>query len=132
MYVLRQDNWWIASWEGDPPRTLRIESAKAYKTLHGARVAKGYFEKRYSHIRKMDLSIEPLKLLNNGGNYATTMRLLYQYIEDGFSDLMDRHGYVSREHMLEYIDTQSAKQFSFNVMIDVLKQFTMDEEEAAE
>jgi len=60
MYVLKQDNWWIADWEGDPPRTLKIENAKEYKTLHGAKVARGYFTNRYSHVRKIDLTIEEI------------------------------------------------------------------------
>jgi len=58
MYVLKQDNWWIADWNGDPGRTLKLENAKTYKTLHGAKVARGYFTKRYSHVRKMDLTID--------------------------------------------------------------------------
>lgn len=67
MYVLKQkkqhnndDGWWIADINGDPGRTLLLENAKTYKTLHGAKVAKGYYSKRYSHIRKIDLQIEEI------------------------------------------------------------------------
>lgn len=63
-YVLKQkpqhnkdDGWWIAEWVGDPGRTLKLENAKAYETKRGAKCAKTYFEKRYSHIRKIDLEI---------------------------------------------------------------------------
>ena len=59
MYVLKQknSNWWIADWEGDPPRTLKLENAKRYKTVRGANIAKTYFLKRFSHIRKIDLEV---------------------------------------------------------------------------
>jgi hypothetical protein len=60
MYVLKQNNedWWIADWEGDPPRTLKKENAKVYQTKQGAKCAITYFTKRYSHIRKIDLVVE--------------------------------------------------------------------------
>ena len=57
IFILSQDNWFIADWNGDPARTLKVESAKIYKTLRGAKIAKTYYEKRYSHIRKMNLKI---------------------------------------------------------------------------
>ena len=57
-YVLQQDNWWIADWEGDPPRTLKIENAKVYNSLQSAKIARGYYNKRYAHIRKMDLQVK--------------------------------------------------------------------------
>lgn len=65
MFVLKQkpqsngdDGWWISDLEGgDPSRTLLLKNAKRYKTKKGARCARTYFEKRYSHVRKIDLEI---------------------------------------------------------------------------
>jgi hypothetical protein len=65
MFVLKQkpqhnkdDSWWIAPWSGgDPSRTLKVENAKRYSTAQNARIARGYFTNRYSHIRKIDLEV---------------------------------------------------------------------------
>lgn len=59
-FILAQDDWYIADWGGDPPRTLKIQNAKLYNTAKGAKIAKAYYEKRYRHIRKMDLNIFPV------------------------------------------------------------------------
>ncbi len=32
MFVIKVDNWWFASWEGDPGRTLVLNSAKIYES----------------------------------------------------------------------------------------------------
>jgi hypothetical protein len=59
MYVIKHKNedWWIADWQGDPGRTLKIGSAKKYNSKKGANVAMSYYKKRYGHIRNMDLII---------------------------------------------------------------------------
>lgn len=59
MYILKQkdEDWWIADWDGDPPRTLKKENAKVYQTKKGAKSAATYFKKRYSYIRNIDLEI---------------------------------------------------------------------------
>jgi hypothetical protein len=40
MYVVQilnsKESCWIASWEGDPPRTLRIENAQTFKSVNEA------------------------------------------------------------------------------------------------
>lgn len=51
------DGWYIADWEGDPGRTLVLEHAKKYKTKKGAKVASVFYQKRFSHIRAIDLEI---------------------------------------------------------------------------
>ena len=53
----KDHGWYIAPWEGDPGRTIIKENAKKYKTKRGAKIAKKYFEKRFSHIRNIDLEI---------------------------------------------------------------------------
>ncbi len=64
MYILKQkpqnnkdDGWFIADGEGDPPRTLLKKYAKSYKTIAGAKRAITYYKNRYGHIRKIDLEI---------------------------------------------------------------------------
>ena len=63
MYILKQvceskDTWWwIADWEGDPGRTLCECNAKRYRTELGAKIARAYYTKRYSHIRNICLKI---------------------------------------------------------------------------
>ena len=65
MFILQQDpslcfkdrGWWISEWGGDPSRTLVKESAKQYKTMRAAKIARTYYVKRYSHIRRISLNI---------------------------------------------------------------------------
>ena len=49
MYVIEilncKQKCWIANWEGDPPRTLRIENAQTFKNKKGA-------EDRILQVRK--------------------------------------------------------------------------------
>lgn len=64
MFVLKQkdSNWWIADWEGDPGRTLKLENAKVYTSKKDAEKDIKYNVERYSHIRKIDLVIEELNI----------------------------------------------------------------------
>lgn len=40
MYIVELDkNVWLASWRGDPGRTIVKENAQKYKTKHGATAA---------------------------------------------------------------------------------------------
>jgi len=48
MWIVEIDEGvWLAPWQGDPGRTLVKESAKRYKTLHGAKVACGIAVRKY-------------------------------------------------------------------------------------
>jgi len=62
MYIIKHatQEWWMASWTGDPGRTLKKENAKRYKTRVGAKKALTYFKNIYGHIRNMDLVVEDL------------------------------------------------------------------------
>ncbi len=68
MYILKQkdqpnrdDGWWIADWDGDPGRTLKIENAKRYKTEVGAKRAAAYFKNKCKSYRKVDLEVVEIK-----------------------------------------------------------------------
>jgi len=48
MYIVEiDDGVWLAPWSGDPGRTLVKESARQYKTLHGAKIALGMAVRKY-------------------------------------------------------------------------------------
>ena len=59
MYILKfEDNeCWIASWSGDPGRTLIRESAKLFDTKEKAKIFKKKILKKNSH-RDFDLIIQ--------------------------------------------------------------------------
>lgn len=61
MYILKfKDNeCWIAPWEGDPGRTLIKNSAKLFYTKEKAEIFKRKILKKNSH-RNFDLLIEKL------------------------------------------------------------------------
>ena len=58
-YIIRCcSDMYIATWQGDPPRTFCKESAKVYKTIAGAKRAIKYYNKRYNWRKDMNLRIE--------------------------------------------------------------------------
>ncbi len=65
MYVIEilniKEKCWVASWEGDPPRTLKIENAQTFKSVKAA-------EDRIIEVRKThpfkEISYEVMKSSN--------------------------------------------------------------------
>ena len=55
MYVIKILNssqpCWVASWEGDPPRTLKIENAQRFKSIESAKSR--IKEIKQTHIKEM-------------------------------------------------------------------------------
>ena len=61
MFVIKFENQdcWIAPWEGDPGRTLKMENAKQYKNELVAEKSLHEITKNNPH-RKMKLIIQPV------------------------------------------------------------------------
>jgi len=65
MYVIEilnsKEKCWIANWEGNPPRTLKIENAQTFKSVEAA-------EDRILEVRKAhpfkEMSYEVMKASN--------------------------------------------------------------------
>lgn len=46
--------WYLASWEGDPGRTLVLNHAKKYRTIAGAKCAISIAQRRYPYRKSLN------------------------------------------------------------------------------
>ena len=59
-YIIElQPQCWLADWEGDPGRTLKIESAKTFTSYTGAKHFLALTKERNKHRSFLHAKIEP-------------------------------------------------------------------------